>query len=554
MKKIKTISFLIAILVFAITLITFSKASNRKVHTVEFHNIPIKTIIPGHNFVGVVWSDGANYCRNIFSVPQNLDALAKGLKDTNIDLIRYPGGLSVKYFHWDVQGKDVSEGMAKYQENDKFIFSFSRNIDDNLDFPSFMEFCKKNGFKAELQVNIQNFFDKKNKKILLFKNYEEDFNHKRIGNTRKIDWTLVESAAKSAARQVKWVEENGYANIVKYWELGNEDYCVETLMSGYTAEEYARIASIFIKEMKAVDPSLKFILTNMVDFCFTNDLNKWSEDILNSPFLSEYKNSVYAVSNHIYGWGETYNKQDFETFRNKVIIGSSDDMTKRLDLHGKMIDGSNMKGVTVFVNEFNQAFMTNPYINSWLGAIGNSEMILSCVNSTYCGHADFHSMMLSWGYNEGRYQNGGFGLLHFAKNFKEPIIKYSQAYAISLLNQTIKGKVLKTDFVKQGIFVSTVKDGENINIILINKGEDRLIKLSPKGFSGLKYVGNKSLGINVPEKFTAITTGDSFSNPKEVRKLNVLNNKIKVTQTDENYSVFAPANTLSIFTFKEGKL
>jgi len=549
MKKTFLFFSILIIAGFSAVFTLLPKVHSQNINTVKVYNSPIKTIIPEHNFIGLNWSHGCTYNRYLFANQKNLDALGRAIRETNIDLIRYPGGISANYFHWDVSNKDVLYALSKYREHG-FNFITSSSPLDKLDFQRFMNFCKRNGLKADVQVNVQNIFDKKNKKILLLKKYEMDIKNKRIKNTGKVDWKLVEQAAKSAARQVRWVQNQGYSDIVKYWEIGNEDYCKEPFISGYTAEEYARVASIFIKKMKAVDPSIKFILTNMVDY-YIKDHNKWSEKVLNSSYLADHNDSIYAVSNHIYGWGKTYSDKSYETFYEKNIKSKSNDMTRRLNLHESIINSTKMKNTTIFVNEFNQAYLTNPYIHSWLGAIGNSEMVLSCVNNPYCGHIGYHEMMLSW-CNDDAYQNGGFGLYHLAKHSPVPIIRYMQSYAIELLNDVIKGKALKTDFVKQGIFASAVKNNDEVKVILLNKGQDRKINLELKNFVGFEYYKNRSLGIDVPEKLTAIDTGDSCHNPDEIRVLNILNNKIEIKEGNQGYNILAPANTISVFYFRKG--
>lgn len=550
MKNYKLLSLTLLILVFFTVFLTFSKVQSQDIGTIEVYNSPIKDINPEHSFVGLVWAEGMSHYRPIYSGGANLNALGRAIKETNIDIIRYPGGKNVHALFWDVSKSELDTALFKCREHG-FSFKPANNSHEKLNFFDFMAFCRRHGLKVQLQVNIHNYLDKKNKELLLLKRYETDATGQNIISTGKLDMKLVELAAKSAANQVKWVKDNGYSGIVKYWELGNEDYCFERFMSGYSGEEYAKVSAVFIKEMKAVDPSVKIVLTNIVDE-ITGKHNKWSETVLNSPDLKEYKDSVYAISNHIYGWGKTHGNRTYEAFEDKIVNSQANDMTKRLDLHGNIIQKSNMQGKKIFVNEFNQAFMTNPYIHSWLGALGNAEMVLSCLNSPYCEHLDYHQMMLSWCDKNDVYTNGGFGLYHFAKYFQTPVIKYSQAYAISLLNEAIKGQALRTDFVKQGIFASTVKDKDEIRVILVNKGQNRTINLKLNDFKNINYIGNRSLGIDVPEKHCAIETGDSCSNPEEVKIINVLENEVKVRGANNNYTVLAPKNTIIVINFRKG--
>jgi len=67
----------------------------------------------------------------------------------------------------------------------------------------------------------------------------------------------------------------------------------------------------------------------------------------------------------------------------------------------------------------------------------------------------------------------------------------------------------------------------------------------------IKYIKNQSIGIDVPEKFTIMDSGDSCSNPNEIRQLNILNNALTLNFKSGKYSINLPANTLSVFTFKK---
>jgi hypothetical protein len=142
--------------------------------------------------------------------------------------------------------------------------------------------------------------------------------------------------------------------------------------------------------------------------------------------------------------------------------------------------------------------------------------------------------------------------VHYAKDFEEMhFIPYPDAYVISLLNKNIKGKVLETKFSSPETYVSAVKDGVKIKVIVCNIDKKRVIKINFNNFSNLKYIENESLGINVPENFTVMDYGASIWNPGEVRLLNIIKDSIKITQKGNYYEAMLPQNTLCIFVFNQ---
>jgi|GEM_PF-2077620 len=566
MKRTNLNIILFLSVIFALTLLL--KANSADNLTVEVQNLKIKTLPSEHNFIGVNWHGDNIYNHNerkisyneyIFSNQQHLKAFIEVLRESNIDIIRYPGGENISHYFWDIPNEKVYEARKKWHDEDKSIrYQRFFKPSDRLDFPLFLKFCKEAEFKATIQVNPHTYFDVGNNRIIPLKTYQRDSTNDRIWSTGKVNWKLVEEAAKSAGRQVKWVKQNGYSSTVKYWEIGNEEMVKVPVCPVFTGNEYGRIAAMFMKEMKTADPSIKIILTGAARPAksyenFDNDelpSNVWGKSVLTE--LSKFKNQIYAVSAHTYPYGNTKKDTSFTAFRNNILNNSDLNLRERLNFHEKQLNDSGFTNTVIFLNEFNASHYSSSYARTWLGSIGNAEIIMSCANVPSCHHVDYFQLLSDHWTESDIYTNRGFGLFHYAKDFQKLFILQPVANVISLLNENIKGNVLKTVFNNKGIEVVSSSDAGLLRINILNKEKSRTINLKLSGFDNHKYTGSKMLGIDVAETFTTINTGDSRTNPSEVRLLNTLEDAVKINSKNGIYTVDLPANTLSVFYFKKG--
>lgn len=161
----------------------------------------------------VLWADGK---------------LANGLKEVRTKLLRYPGGAETSYFHWQYPG---CPGYV-----DAWNPSFGVDLDaisqitENMDTDEFIALCNEIGAEPLLGINILS----------------------GVVND-KLDASLQE-----AKDWVTYCKDKGYK--VKYWYLDNEvDH--STSYTQITTEEYAQIINLFSKELKAIDPNMKLIIS-----------------------------------------------------------------------------------------------------------------------------------------------------------------------------------------------------------------------------------------------------------------------------------------------------
>ncbi len=520
---------------------------------VTVFNREIKKISPEHSFIGVNWQGDTELNSRLFSNPGHFNAFIKTLKDLNIDTIRYPGGENVAYYFWDVPNERVFRYLKQLKkQNPKILYRNSIKKNDRITFGEFLDFCKKAGIKATIQLNTHTYFDREKNAIVPLKEYQRGISGKRIRKTGKVNWQLVDKAAKYAAQQVKWAKKNNYSDVIAYWELGNEEMGSAPLNSIYTGNEYGELAARYIKEIIKVDPSVRIIRTGAANpVKKARHINEWSRAVSNNASLQEYNNFIFAVTNHFYVYGDSGKDSSFGAFRDNALYNPKLDVSKRLDFHKTILDEANLGRAVIFVNEFNASYFDSLYCHSWIGAIGNAHLMLNCANSPLCYHMDYFNLFHHYFIINNVYSNKGFGVLHYAYNSSYPIVRYPVAGVIKLLNENIKGSVLKTNFDAPGAYAVAARDGNIIKVILLNKEKSKKVKLNFDGFKHPAYVGNSSLGINVPEGFTPLKTGTSSSNPPEIAQLNILENGIKVLgEASSGYDVTLPANTLSVFSFK----
>jgi len=555
MKKFIVISILLLFCLLTFKLTVFSK--NNTVN-IEVTNTVIKKIIPDMDFVGVNWPDDNPVFRRLFSSKKNIYELGKTLNQNNIKTIRYPGGHNVLTFFWDVPIENINAALIKIPPKERsLVYRKKLRNSDKLQFADFLKFCKQHNLNAVIQVNTQWIFDKANNEMLPLKEYERNKENHKIWKTGKINWERVDKAAKYAARQVAWTKQHGYFDLIKYWELGNEEYNKYNLGAGYTGEEYARVAAKFIDAMTKTDPDIKFVLTNEVIkpkqgvYSKYYKRNDWTKAVLSSPVLKKYRDKIAAVSNHSYPTGKTSKDKSEDAFIDHVYNYNFSDFAKTIQYHQSILKEANFPEKDIFINEFNTHSFNNPNAHTWMAAIANANLIMTCANTPACAHMDYHNLLHYYGCYKGTNENKGFGMIHFAPDFTFPFILYPDANAIGLLNTYLKGSVLKIAVNSpDNLFYAVATVYKNfIYLIILNKKTERIANLNLSGFSDIKYSGGKVLGMYVPLDFTPIKKGDSCVSPSEIKILNVLDYNLDTKESQNNYKLLLPKNTLSVFIF-----
>ena len=141
------------------------------------------------------------------------------LKKLHIQTMRFPGGEVANVYDWRT---NTLTNPKRWPYSKK-----ASDAIDRMDFNEFMQLQKRLGSEPLIVVNLANGFV--------------------TGD--------LEEAANIAAEWVRYANiEMGYG--VKYWEIGNEAYLMQTLYP-LSAKEYAKAFNLFAKKMKAVDPNIE---------------------------------------------------------------------------------------------------------------------------------------------------------------------------------------------------------------------------------------------------------------------------------------------------------
>jgi len=551
MKKFvkKPVIFVTIMLLFLVVLLQSAYSQENAVICVSSKNI--KTLPSGNYFVGVNWRDEGFDGRYMYQ-QESLEKLAETLQKINVNSIRFPSGVNVRNFFWDVSMQDVIDSLDKNFHNKHR----SPIAADKMDLYKFLDFCKKNKFKATIQFNTQKYYDKNTKNIYYIKDYKLDSNSVKTAGTAVINEARLNAAADYAAAEVKWINDNGYADIVQYWELGNEDYMEQNDGTGFSGKEYAHLAAVFINKVKKADPNAKIIITNYItpDKIIPNDSDffyKWHYDLFHSNELQKVKDKIYAITTHLYTFPFSDAQNLPESYRASVYSNYRLDINGFFKEHMSLLSQYGYKNLKVDFNEFNASNFNSRYAHSWLGALGNAKLIMSSVNFPACEHADIHNLEGFYGGND-IFSSKSFGIVHYASRYENPFLIYPVANVIQILNENVNGSILESNSNTTDVYTTVAKNGKNLNVIVLNFKKDRNIKIQ-LGQLPYKtvYAENKSLGKDVQEMFSIISEGDSSSDPSEVRQLNIINNAITVTESGTNsYSATIPKNTLAVLKFK----
>ncbi len=156
----------------------------------------------------LIWSDGK---------------IAGYLKEANVGLMRYPGGVETSRFHWEKPEVDwYMDGW------DVFVSKDFSGGDAYMSTDDFIRQCRAVGAEPLIGVNIQS----------------------------GIRFDRIDDSIAEAARWVKYCKDKNYN--VKYWYLDNEPYFGSNV-DAMTIEEYVGYIKKFVPAMKAVDPNIKTV-------------------------------------------------------------------------------------------------------------------------------------------------------------------------------------------------------------------------------------------------------------------------------------------------------
>ncbi len=365
---------------------------------------------------------------------------AEYVKAVNHKVLRYPGGLRADDDHW----KEVLDRK-----------------DWMVDIDEFLDFCEKTGNTAMITVN----FGK---------------------------GTPEEAAA--------WVKHVNITNKkgVKYWEVGNEIYG-DWHPNFTTGDDYGKRAAEFIRQMKAVDPSILVAVIWVIEGEWNRDVFKHTKDLADAVVIHHYPQHA----------GEE---------NDAALLSSAASLDDIIPGVKRQLNeyGSPGKKYEIWLTEWNSVdFKPGP-------------QTLSIVNALFV--ADYLGTLAKWNIEQASYwdihnditeQGGDYGYLSRTGAPDGDNVPRPSYWAFKMVSDGLRGKLVESVSSNENVSCYLAENGNKKTLYIINKMEESKasVKLSIPGFNGkgtLKQLnrenakkGPSSETITVTEKM--ILTVPSYS-------------------------------------------
>lgn len=432
---------------------------------------PVNRRILGNN---VQWTDhGDNLL--IGGTTRFKSDLLELVKQISPTVLRYPGGGQADLFHWR-----QSVGAADRRGTGEHLFS-------------------------------------KQKQKVLFGTGEFLQLAELVGAEPLITVNVVSGTADEAAAWVKWTNidrarapSGNLLPRVRYWEIGNEPYLKGRPELEITPEEFARRATLFIRAMKAVDPTIEVGLPIITD-------TTGRRPSVDRP---NFARRVLPLVHTPYDWVATHN-----AYHPLLWDGGrpSDEQLYRATMAGSRVVEKNLERLTALlgeyrpgwrprigITEYNAFFSLQPpqdkYTNTLGGALYVADVLRAMAYSEGVVLACFWSLTDNWVF--GAFTSGGEA---------HPSAQVFYAYTHVLRGQLVPTRYLGPTFdapavgsinAEMGLPLLTslaTLEGETLRVLLINKDPSRAARVRIAGMSrSVSAVSAKLL--SGPRIFSDITT------------------------------------------------
>jgi len=330
---------------------------------------------------------------------------AKHVGDINHKVLRYPGGLRADDDHW----KEVLDKKDWMVDTDEFL-----------------EFCDKTGTTPMITVNFG------------------------------------KGTPEEAAAWVKHVNIDKKKN-VKYWEVGNELYG-SWHANVTTGDDYGRRAAEFIRQMKAVDPSIVVTVVWVLEGEWNKDVFVYTKDLADGVNVHHYPQHA-GEENDAALLAAAMSLDD-------IIPG----IKKQLQQYG-----APGKDYEIWLTEWNSVdFKPGP-------------QTLSIVNALFVG--DYLGTLAKWNIEQASYwdvhndlteQGGDYGYLSRTGAPDGDNVPRPSYWAFKLASDGLRGRMVKSDCNNENVATYLTEKGGRKTLILINKhGESKAaVTVSIPGFTG----------------------------------------------------------------------
>ena len=211
-------------------------------------------------------------------------------KSSGMGTYRYPAGSGSNIFFWDGVAPTTTRPYLDNKNVSKTVIPIIGTDANTFNPEKFVQF--KNALNCEANVNVNYFYAR-------YGTTPEDTRPGATAASKRE--ARVKQAAEYAAGFVRHMNVTLKAKI-KYWEVGNEIY--GNWEEGYniggdivTGKEYGEDFNVFVKAMKAVDPSIKVgavVWVNSETWGIASS-KKWTSEV-----LTEVENSADFLILHEY--------------------------------------------------------------------------------------------------------------------------------------------------------------------------------------------------------------------------------------------------------------
>lgn len=248
--------------------------------------------------------------------------VARGIKDLNVTVLRWPGGNFVSGYHW-------MDGIGPKETRPVRIdLAWGARETNEVGTDEFLRFCDKIGVEPYICVNMGTG------------GLDEARNW--------VEYCNVEKGTYYSDLRVKNGSAEPYK--VKFWGLGNE-MDGDWQMGHKNAEDYGKYALEAAKLMKWIDPTIKLIVSGSSDY--GGDWTYWNRTVLN--YLKDHADYI-SLHRYVGNQGN-----DFYKFMTTTIPAEESIRIVENQIREVMTKSGRKEPVYVAFDEY------NVWYRSWIG-------------------------------------------------------------------------------------------------------------------------------------------------------------------------------------------
>jgi len=431
----------------------------------------VKRNVNPYDYCCVNWDMGFGLGahRQIFSTPDRYKEFIRFLRDdVSLRCFRYPGGSYVTRFFFGVPAEKWHKPSMKGKPSGW------------IEVEEFFKFLKDGDFRTFLQVNTVTWFDQTAGEI------------KPLVIGEKIDQVGLKWSADAVEKLARWIKKNNYQPLIRYWEIGNEDYI---------QPNYAKIAGTLIRRIKKVLPDARIIVVNQVALSLSKGgkrYDKWSAGVLKNLTAQGLKSQIDGVTAHVYAFskrvprGRLANSTAYQEYAAAVSFlpddpfrqpwGELKDHTgKRVSVVGLQADTLDLcgyKNAPIFYTEWRLPAMQERYNKALANGIGHLHLLAGFVGAPRVGGACIHSLLHGSRVTRGKkgvkprsFNIWGYNIVHYQADddLRPRFVSTPTSEGFNLIWKLACGDVLEVKSSSDLLFPVATREGRKVRLLVINK-------------------------------------------------------------------------------------